>query len=149
MDVDDVPLAPRHPLASPVGDSIMRQVRHPGIAQPTANGGSVPASSALGCAGSCARATCRTSVATDGPVIDSPAGITTVLWTSGYRLDFGWLDLPILDEWGVPRQDRGVSDVPGLYFIGLPWLYTQLSPTLVGVGWDAAHLARRMGLIDA
>lgn len=77
------------------------------------------------------------------------AGITTVLWTSGYRLDFGWLDLPILDEWGVPRQDRGVSDVPGLFFIGLPWQYTQLSPSLVGVGWDAAHLARRIGLTDA
>ena len=74
------------------------------------------------------------------------AGITSVLWTSGYKLDFGWLDMPILDEWGVPRHDRGVSDVPGLYFLGLPWQYTQLSPALPGVGWDAAHLARHMGL---
>jgi len=46
----------------------------------------------------------------------------------------------------MPHQDRGVSEVPGLYFIGLPWQHTQLSATLVGVGWDAAHLARRMGL---
>ena len=46
----------------------------------------------------------------------------------------------------VETVDRGVSEVPGLYFLGLPWQYTRLSPSLVGVGWDAAHLARRMGL---
>ena len=79
----------------------------------------------------------------------SEAGISTVLWASGYRLDFGWLDLPILDEYGVPRQDRGVSEVPGLHFLGLPWLHTFISATLVGVGSDARYLAERMGLIDA
>ncbi len=77
------------------------------------------------------------------------AGISTVIWASGYRLDFGWLDLPILDEYGVPRQHRGVSEVPGLYFLGLPWLHTFLSAALVGVGSDARHLAERMGLIEA
>ncbi len=76
------------------------------------------------------------------------AGISTVIWASGYRLDFGWLDLPILDEFGVPRQDRGVSEVPGLYFLGLPWQYTFVSAALVGVGSDATYLAGRMGLID-
>ena len=76
------------------------------------------------------------------------AGISTIIWASGYRLDFGWLDLPILDEYGVPRQDRGVSEVPGLYFLGLPWLHTFVSATLVGVGSDARHLAERMGLTE-
>jgi putative flavoprotein involved in K+ transport len=79
----------------------------------------------------------------------SDAGISTVIWASGYRLDFGWLDLPILDEFGVPRQDRGVSEVPGLHFLGLPWLHTFVSAALVGVGADARYLAERMGLIAA
>ena len=76
------------------------------------------------------------------------AGISTVIWASGYRLDFGWLDMPILDEFGVPSQDRGVSEVPGLYFLGLPWQHTFVSAALVGVGSDATYLAGRMGLID-
>jgi len=81
------------------------------------------------------------------------AGITTVIWSSGYRTDFSWLDVAgpngrgILDEYGIPRQDRGVSEVPGLYFIGLPWLHTVLSASLMGVGPDARHLAYRMGLV--
>ena len=79
----------------------------------------------------------------------SVAGISTVIWASGYRLDFGWLNLPILDEYGVPRQDRGVSEVPGLHFLGLPWLHTFVSAALVGVGSDARYLAGRMGLIAA
>jgi putative flavoprotein involved in K+ transport len=83
------------------------------------------------------------------------AGITSVIWASGYQTDFGWLDIAdtagrsILDEYGIPRQDRGVSDVPGLYFIGLPWLHTVLSNSLMGVGPDSLHLADRMGLIGA
>ncbi|HEU6439563.1 MAG TPA: hypothetical protein VFC12_03905, partial [Terriglobales bacterium] len=56
---------------------------------------------------------------------------------------------PILDEYGMPRQDRGVSEVSGLYFLGLPWLNTILSASLMGVGPDARHLADRMGLIGA
>ncbi|HEX7492564.1 MAG TPA: NAD(P)/FAD-dependent oxidoreductase [Candidatus Limnocylindrales bacterium] len=85
------------------------------------------------------------------PELDlAAAGISTVIWACGYRLDFGWLDLPILDDFGVPRQNRGVSaEVPGLYFIGLPWLHTAMSATLVGVGLDAEHLAGRMGLLKA
>jgi putative flavoprotein involved in K+ transport len=83
------------------------------------------------------------------------AGITSVVWASGYRTDFGWLDIAgpegrsILDEYGMPRQDRGVSEVSGLYFLGLPWLNTILSSSLMGVGPDSRHLAERMGLIGA
>lgn len=72
------------------------------------------------------------------------AGISTVIWASGYRPDFGWIDLPILDEYGYPRHRRGVSEAPGLAFLGLPWLYNQGSSLFAGVGADAAHLARAM-----
>ena len=83
------------------------------------------------------------------------AGITSVVWASGYRTDFGWLDIAgpdgrsILDEYGMPRQDRGVSEVSGLYFLGLPWLHTVLSATLMGVSPDARYLAEQMSLIGA
>ena len=71
-------------------------------------------------------------------------GISTVIWTSGYRLDFSWIDLPIFDAQGAPRHVRGVTEVPGLYFLGIPWLIDQGSATLFGVGRDAAHLAERL-----
>ena len=52
-------------------------------------------------------------------------------------------DFPILDEVGLPRTERGVSDVPGLTFIGLLWQHTIASANLVGVDLDAAYLASR------
>jgi putative flavoprotein involved in K+ transport len=79
----------------------------------------------------------------------SKAGISTVIWAAGYRMDYSWIDLPIFDEFGVPRNDRGVSEVPGLYFIGMLWLHNLLSASLLGVGPDSRHLAGRMGLITA
>lgn len=74
------------------------------------------------------------------------AGISTFLWTTGYRLDYGWIDLPIFDEFGYPRQHRGVTEVPGLYFVGLLWQHTQISATLLGISMEAAHIAAKMGL---
>jgi putative flavoprotein involved in K+ transport len=71
-------------------------------------------------------------------------GISAVIWTSGYRLDYSWIDLPIFEANGVPRQVDGMSEQPGLSFIGLPWLRDQGSATLFGVGRDAARLAERM-----
>ena len=68
-------------------------------------------------------------------------GITTVLWAGGFRPAFSWIDVPIFDELGFPRARRGVTDVPGLGFVGLPWLHTRKSPLLLGVGDDAAHVA--------
>ena len=70
-------------------------------------------------------------------------GISTVLWTTGYAPDYGWLDLPILDESGVPRHVRGISEVPGLTFIGLLWQRNNASANLAGVDLDAAYLASR------
>jgi putative flavoprotein involved in K+ transport len=68
-------------------------------------------------------------------------GISTVLWTTGYAPDYGWLDLPVLNEFGVPRHVRGISEVSGLTFIGILWQHTQASANFVGVAADAAHLA--------
>jgi len=74
------------------------------------------------------------------------AGISTVLWTSGYRFDYGWIEYPIFDAMGFPRQRRGVTEVPGLYFIGSLWQHNQGSATLFGMDLDARVLAERMGL---
>jgi putative flavoprotein involved in K+ transport len=69
-------------------------------------------------------------------------GITTVLWAGGFRPAFGWIDIPVFDDMGFPRSRRGVTEVSGLCFVGLPWLHTRKSPLLLGVGEDAAHVAR-------
>jgi putative flavoprotein involved in K+ transport len=68
-------------------------------------------------------------------------GVRTVLWAGGFRPAFAWIDLPIFDELGFPRAERGVTDVPGLAFVGLPWLSKRKSPLLLGVGEDAGHVA--------
>jgi putative flavoprotein involved in K+ transport len=69
------------------------------------------------------------------------AGITSIIWATGYALDFGWIKMDVLDEKGRPRHQRGVSDVPGLYFLGLPWLSRRASPFIWGVWHDADYLA--------
>jgi putative flavoprotein involved in K+ transport len=68
-------------------------------------------------------------------------GITTVIWATGYRFDFSWIKFPLLDQDGYPIQERGISDYPGLYFLGLNWLYRRSSGLLLGVAEDAAHVA--------
>jgi cell division protein FtsB len=57
----------------------------------------------------------------------SRAGISTVIWATGYDLDYSWIDAPILDPLGYPKNVRGVSAVPGLYFLGLLWQHSQAS----------------------
>jgi putative flavoprotein involved in K+ transport len=68
------------------------------------------------------------------------AGITSVIWATGYKFDFSLVRLPVLDAGGFPIQKRGITDYPGLYFVGLPWLYKVKSGLLLGVGEDAAHI---------
>lgn len=84
------------------------------------------------------------------PVIEAldlgRSGIGTVLWTSGYRQSLDWIEPSITDEMGFARQDRGVAELPGLFFIGSLWQWDQTSATLFGVGRDAEILAGRMGL---
>ena len=68
-------------------------------------------------------------------------GIGAVIWATGYALDFGWIEIPVLDKRGEPVHRRGIADVPGLYFLGLQWLSKMKSSFLSGVGDDAAVLA--------
>jgi putative flavoprotein involved in K+ transport len=74
------------------------------------------------------------------------AGVGTVLWTTGYRQSLGWIEPSVTDEMGFARQVRGVSEIPGLSFIGSLWQHDQGSATLFGVQRDAQVLAERMGL---
>lgn len=69
------------------------------------------------------------------------AGVTSMIWATGYAFDFGLVKLPVLDEAGYPIQQRGVTSSPGLYFLGLHWLHNIKSGLLYGVGDDAAYLA--------
>jgi putative flavoprotein involved in K+ transport len=72
------------------------------------------------------------------------AGITSVVWSIGFRTDYGWIDLPVFNGRGQPSHVRGVTPVAGAYFIGLPWLYTWGSGRFSGVARDAEFLAEHM-----
>ena len=84
----------------------------------------------------------------DAPVITeldlARAGVTTLIWAAGYDFDFDLVKLPVTDEYGFPVQQRGVTGYPGLYFVGLPWLHTQKSGLLSGVGDDAEYIAAQI-----
>jgi putative flavoprotein involved in K+ transport len=71
-------------------------------------------------------------------------GITSIIWATGFRADWSWIDLPIFDGAGYPTHTRGVTSMPGVYVLGLPWLYTWGSGRFVGVGRDAGYLAERI-----
>jgi putative flavoprotein involved in K+ transport len=74
------------------------------------------------------------------------AGITTILWATGYALDFGWLKVDAFDETGRPKHQRGVSSEPGVYFLGLPWLSRRGSSFIWGVWHDARFIADQIGI---
>jgi putative flavoprotein involved in K+ transport len=77
----------------------------------------------------------------DGRVLE----VSNVIWCTGYTPDFSWIDLPLPTRRGWPTQDRGVVDaVPGLYFVGLPFLYSLSSALLGGVGRDAGYIVERI-----
>jgi putative flavoprotein involved in K+ transport len=79
-------------------------------------------------------------IAEDGHVID----IATVVWCTGSVPDHSWIDLPAFDDAGRPRHWRGVSDVAGLYFLGLDFQFSLASSTIQGMDRDARYLMRRM-----
>jgi putative flavoprotein involved in K+ transport len=68
-------------------------------------------------------------------------GIASVVWSTGYRLDLDWVDVPLVGADGFALQQRGVTGYPGLYLLGLHWMHTFKSGTFLGVGDDAAYLA--------
>jgi putative flavoprotein involved in K+ transport len=73
----------------------------------------------------------------DGRVGD----VQNVIWCTGYERGFSWIDLPIFDGQGDAVHDNGVvTDVPGMYFVGLHFLYAMSSATLIGVARDADRI---------
>jgi putative flavoprotein involved in K+ transport len=69
------------------------------------------------------------------------AGVTSVIWATGFATDYGWLHVDAFDELGRPRHRRGVSSEPGVYFLGLPWLSRRGSSFIWGVWHDARFVA--------
>jgi putative flavoprotein involved in K+ transport len=74
------------------------------------------------------------------------AGVSAIVWASGFRYDFGWVKLPIFDDAGEPVHRRGVTQFPGIYFLGLRWLYKRKSAFLLRAGpaEDASYLAEQI-----
>jgi putative flavoprotein involved in K+ transport len=76
---------------------------------------------------------------------DRVLDVAAVVWATGFRLDFGWIELPIFDDGGYPIHHRGVVDAaPGLYFLGLPFQYTPTSEHVGGVGNDARYISEHI-----
>lgn len=75
------------------------------------------------------------------------AGVSAIIWATGYKLDYGWLDCPqALDADGKPQHQRGISTEPGLYFLGLPWLSSRGSSFIWGVWHDAKRIADHIAI---
>jgi putative flavoprotein involved in K+ transport len=68
-------------------------------------------------------------------------GVTSIVWAIGYRPDYRWIEASAFDGAGRPMQNRGVTGVPGLSFIGLPWMHTWGSGRFLGIDRDARHVA--------
>jgi putative flavoprotein involved in K+ transport len=77
----------------------------------------------------------------DGTALD----VANVVWCTGFRPDYGWIDLPVFGENGWPKERRGVvDDQPGLFFLGIPFLYSFTSMLVLGAGRDAAYVVDRL-----
>ncbi|WP_427869792.1 flavin-containing monooxygenase [Leucobacter luti] len=74
------------------------------------------------------------------------SGITSIVWATGFRSDYGWLQVDAFDELGRPKQQRGVSVEPGVYFLGLPWQSRRGSTFIWGIWHDAKFLADQIGI---
>jgi putative flavoprotein involved in K+ transport len=72
------------------------------------------------------------------------AGVTSIIWATGYDVDYSWLNVDTFDEKGQPKHKRGVSVEPGVYFLGLPWLSRRGSSFIWGVWHDARYLAHHI-----
>ena len=78
------------------------------------------------------------------PVLEldlAAAGVGSIIWATGFRSDYSWLQVDALDEQGRPAHRRGVSTEPGVYFVGLPWLSRRGSTFIWGVWHDAGYVA--------
>jgi putative flavoprotein involved in K+ transport len=77
------------------------------------------------------------------------ADLAGVVWATGFTRDYGWLHAPAFDGAGHPQHERGVTPVPGLYFLGLPWLHTWGSGRFAGIERDAQHIAGQLSAFPA
>ena len=90
------------------------------------------------------RASRRTVIFEDGGEVE----VDALIWSTGYRPDYSWIDLPIFDSSRRLRHGRGVTDVPGLYFLGLTWQYTRGSALIGWVKDDAQFIAERSAALQ-
>ncbi len=74
------------------------------------------------------------------------AGIASVIWATGYRMDYGWLKADTFDDQGRPLHQRGISQEPGVYFLGLPWQSRRGSSFIWGVWHDARFVADQIAI---
>ncbi len=74
------------------------------------------------------------------------AGIASIIWATGYRVDYGWLKVDAFDDKGRPKHQRGVSCEPGIYFLGLPWQSRRGSSFIWGVWHDARFVADQIAI---
>jgi putative flavoprotein involved in K+ transport len=78
------------------------------------------------------------------PLVDlnlEEAGITAIIWATGFAVDYSWLQADTFDDKGRPIHQRGISNEPGVYFVGLPWLSRRGSSFIWGVWHDAKFIA--------
>jgi putative flavoprotein involved in K+ transport len=75
-------------------------------------------------------------------------GISTLIWAMGYTFDYSLVKLPVQDSDGFPIQTRGVTHYPGLYFVGMPWMPSERSGFVLGVGDSAKHIASTIAQTD-
>jgi putative flavoprotein involved in K+ transport len=75
----------------------------------------------------------------------SEVAVDAVVWATGFRLDHSFVELPVFDDRGQVKHERGVTELPGLYFLGLPWQHTRGSALLGWVKDDAGYIAQRIG----
>ncbi len=76
------------------------------------------------------------------------AGVTTIIWATGFVSDYSWLKVNAFDDAGRPKHQRGVSAEKGIYFLGLPWLSGRGSSFIWGVWHDAKHVADHILIQD-
>lgn len=91
-----------------------------------------------------ARRTFADPACVSDPILEldlAAAGVTSIVWATGYAVDYDWLHVGAFDAKGKPQHQRGVSSEPGVYFLGLPWLSRRGSTFIWGVWHDAKHIA--------
>lgn len=75
--------------------------------------------------------------------------VQNVIWATGYTQDYSWIEVPgLFDQYGKVKHDRGITEMDGLYFLGMPWQHRRGSALLLGVGDDAEYLAQQISKTD-